>query len=169
MTAPGRRAAPGDDGAAARNTSPLWVACWQRAARGERPYITPTSLQDYCSRLLLVGSGCRIVANVWMLKKKAYKPSSQHRRPRAEERVGPAHHEGEGECEVQDDIGRGDHAEETCPRDGQQEGIRGEALEESESVAHHIERAISIQQALLAFAADDGAEAQVAIARQLFG
>jgi len=46
--------------------------------------------------------------------------------------------------------------------------VRREALEQSQPGPSNVERAVSIEQALPAFAADDGAEAKVAIPCLLF-
>ena len=95
--------------------------------------------------------------------------SAEHRRAGAEQGVGSARQIRHGEHEIQHEIGHDDDAEKARPRDRQQHVVRREALEESQAGPRDVERAVAIEQALPALAADDRAEAEIAIARLLLG
>ncbi len=68
-----------------------------------------------------------------------------------------------GEGDVDADVTGDDRCEKPLPRYGQQEVIRVQALNETLPFATGIERAVSIEKPLLVGAADDCAEAQVAV------
>ena len=78
---------------------------------------------------------------------------------------GPHATNSEGEHEVEHHIGQRDDADETCPRDGQEQVVGRERRDPAEPFAHDVERAVAIEEPPPAVAADNGAEAEVAISR----
>ena len=95
-------------------------------------------------------------------------PTAQHLGTRPHQRVRSARQVGQGENQVEREIKQGNETQETGPGHPQQLVIRREALEDAEARTHDVEGAVAVQQASTAFAADVGAEAEIAIARLLF-
>ena len=95
--------------------------------------------------------------------------AAEHMAAGTGKRLGTTRQEQQGEHEVQHHIGQRDHADETCPRDGQEQVVGRERRDPAEPFAHDVERAVTIEEPPPAVAADNGAEAEVAVAKLRLG
>src|SRR5207245_10144046 len=77
--------------------------------------------------------------------------------------IGPARQVCGREDQIDNHVECADQAKKTRPRDRQQLMVRREALENSQTGPCDVEGAVAIEQSLLALAADNGAETEIAI------
>ena len=96
-------------------------------------------------------------------------PTTQHLGAGPEQSAFAARHERQGKEQVEPEVHQRDNREKSRPRDGQHPVVGRQRFEDAQARAQDVEGPVAIEQALTAFAADDGAETEVAVACALLG